>query len=159
MDLGDSWNDHLPLVEFAYNNSYHSSIEMAPYEALYGRKYRSPLCWDEIGERELTGLEIIQDAAEKVALIKRRLETTASRQKNYADPKRRNVEFQVGDYVVLKGVRRFGKKGKLALRYIGPFEKLERNGAIAYRLALPPDMSQVHPVFHVSMPRKYISDL
>ena len=103
-------------MEFAYNNNYHSSIEMAPYEALYGRKCRSPLSWDEIGKRELTGPEIIQDAAEKVSLIKQRLETAASRQKSYTDPKRRDVEFQVCDYVFLKvspmkDVRRFGKKG------------------------------------------------
>ena len=125
---------------------------MAPYEALYGRKCRSPLCWNEIGERELTGHEIIQDAAEKVALIKRRLETAASRQKSYADPKRRDVKFQVGDYVFLKvsamkGVMRFDKKGKLAPRYIGPFEILERVGMVVYWLALPPNISQVHPVF------------
>ena len=93
MNLGGSWDEHLPLVEFAYNNSYHNSIEMASYEALYGRNCRSLLCWDEIGERELTGPEIIQDAAEKVTFIKRRLETIASRQKSYADPKRRDVEF------------------------------------------------------------------
>ena len=122
-----------------------------------------PLCWDEIGEREFTGPKIIQDVAEKVALIKKRLEITASRQKSYADPKRRDAEFQVGDYVFLKvsamkGVMRFGKKGKLAPRYIGPFEILERIGMVAYRLAFPPDMSQVYPVFHVSMLRKYISD-
>ena len=96
-------------------------------------------------------------------MIKRGLETATSRQKNYADPKRRDVEFQVGDYVFLKvspmkGVMRFGKKGKLAPRYIGPFEILERIGMVAYRLALPPDMSQVHPVFHVSMLREYILD-
>ena len=162
MDLGGSWDDHLPLVEFAYNNSYHSSSEMAPYEALYGRKCRSPLSLDDIGERELTGPEIIQDAAEKVTLIKKRLETAASRQKSYANPKRRDVEFQVGDYVFLKvspmkGVMRFGKKEKLAPRYIGPFEILKRIGMVSYQLALPPNMSQMHPVFHVSMLRKYIS--
>ena len=121
MNLGDSWADHLPLVEFAYNNSYHSSIEIAPYETLYGRKCRSPLCWDEIGERELTGPEIIQNVVEKVTLIKRRLKTAASRQKSYADPKRKDIEFQVGVYVFLKvspmkGVMRFGKKKKLTLR-------------------------------------------
>ena len=136
---------------------------MAPYEALYGRKCKSPLYWAEIGERELTGPEIIQDAAEKVALIKRRLETAASRQKSYADPKRKDVEFQVGDYVFLnvslmKGVMRFDKKGKLASRYIGPFEILERIGMVAYRLALPPNLSQVHPMFHISMLMKYISN-
>ena len=141
MDLGGSWNDRLPLVEFAYNNIYHSSIEMAPYEALYERKCRFPLCWDEFGEREFTGPEIVQDAAEKVALIKRRLKTAASRQKSYADPKRRDVEFQVSNYVSLKvspikGVMRFGKKEKLAPRYIGPFEILERIGMVAYRLAI-----------------------
>ena len=79
MDLGGSWDDHLPLVEFAYNNSYHSSFEMVPYEPLYGRKCRSPQCWNEVGERELTGPKIIQDASEKVALIRKRLETAASK--------------------------------------------------------------------------------
>ena len=79
MDLGGSWDEHLPLIEFAYNNSYHSSIEIAPYEALYRRKCRSPLCWDEIGERELIGSKIIQDAFKKVALIRKRLEIVASR--------------------------------------------------------------------------------
>ena len=151
MDHAGSWDEHLPLVEFAYNNSLYNSIEMAPYEALYGRKCRSPLCWDGIGERELTGPKIIQDVVEKVSLIKQRLETAASRQKSYADLKRKDVEFQVGDYVFLKvspmkGVMRFGKKGKLAPTYIGPFEILERVGTVAYRLALSPDMSQVHPV-------------
>ena len=111
----------------------------------------------------MTGPEIIQDTAEKVTLIKKRLETTASRHKNYANLKRRDVELQIGDYVFLivspmKGVMRFGKKKKLAPRYIGPFEKLERVGMIAYRLALPSNRSQVHLVFHVSMLRKYISD-
>ena len=111
----------------------------------------------------MTGLEIIQDAAEKVALIKRRLKIAASKQKSYADPRRKDVKFQAGDYVLLKvllmkGVMRFGKKKKLAPRYIGPFEILEIVRIIAYRLALPSNMSQVHPVFHVSMLRKYISD-
>ena len=104
MDFGGSWDEYLPLVEFAYNNSYHSSIEMAPYEALYERKCRFPLCWDEIGEKELTGPEIIQDAAEKVTLIKRRLKTATSRQKSYADPNQKDVEFQVGNYVFFESV-------------------------------------------------------
>ncbi|XP_050229269.1 uncharacterized protein LOC126678413 [Mercurialis annua] len=136
---------------------------MAPYEALYGRKCRSPICWEEVGERKLTGAEIILITSEKVPVIKQRLETAFSRQKSYADPKRRDLEFQVGDFVFIKvspmkGVIRFGKKGKLAPRYVGPYEIVERVGAVAYKLALPADMSQVHPVFHISMLRKYISD-
>ena len=91
------------------------------------------------------------------------MKTAVSRQKSYADPKRKDVEFQVGDYVFLKvspmkGVMRFGKKEKLVPRFIGPFEILEKIGMVAYRLALPPNMSQMHPVFHVSMLKKYISD-
>jgi len=155
LDFGGSWDTYLPLVEFAYNNSYHSSIKMAPYEVLYGRKCRSPICWDEVGERNLTGAEIIQITSEKVPLIKQRLNTVVSRQKSYADPKRKNIEFQIGDYVFLKvspmkGVIRFGKKGKLAPRYVGPYQIIERIGSVAYKLDFPPEMSQVHPVFHIS---------
>ena len=89
-------------MEFAYNNSYHSSIEMAPYEALYGRKCKSPLCWEEVGERKLLGPEIIQMTSEKIDLISKRLQTVQSRQKNYYDNSRRKVEFEVGDMVFLK---------------------------------------------------------
>ena len=126
MDFGGQWDLHLPLIEFAYNNSYHASIEMAPYEALYGRKCRSPLCW-KLGERQLTGPELVQITSEKVSIIQQRLKTAFSRQKSYADPKRKDVSFSIGDLVFLKvslmkGVMRFGKKGKLAPRYIGPFE-------------------------------------
>ena len=117
---------HLPLIEFAYNNSYHASIEMAPYEALYGRKCRSLLFW-EVGERQLTSPELVQITSEKIPIIQQRLKTAFSRQKSYADPKRKDVSFSPGDLVFLKvspmkGVMRFGKKGKLALRYFGPFE-------------------------------------
>ncbi|XP_050238193.1 uncharacterized protein LOC126687680 [Mercurialis annua] len=163
LDFQGSWDTHLPLIEFSYNNSYHASIEMAPYEALYGRKCRSPICWEEVGERKLSGAEIIQITSEKVPLIKRRLETAFSRHKSYADLKRKDFEFQVGDFVFLrvspmKGVVRFGVKGKLAPRFVGPYEIIERVGAVAYCLALPPDMSLVHPVFHISMLRKCVSD-
>ena len=135
---------------------------MAPYEALYGRKCRSPLCW-EIGERQLTGPELVQITSEKVPIIQQRLKTAFSRQKSYADPKRKDVFFSTRDLVSLKvspmkGVMRFGKKGKLAPRYIGPFEIKSRVGEVAYRLVLPPEFSRIHPVFHVSMLRKYISD-
>ncbi|XP_055961457.1 uncharacterized protein LOC126678232 [Mercurialis annua] len=141
----------------------YTNIEMAPYEALYGRMCRSPICWEEVRERKLTGVDIIQIISEKVPLIKQRLETTFSRQKSYADPKKKEIEFQVGDYVFLKvspmkSVIRFGKRGKLSPKYVGPYEIIERIGAVAYKLDLPLDMSQVHPVFHISMLRKYIAD-
>ncbi|XP_073107195.1 uncharacterized protein [Elaeis guineensis] len=136
---------------------------MAPFEALYGRKCRSPICWDEVGERKLLGPEIVQQTAEKIHMIQERLRTAQSRQKSYADNRRRELEFQVSDLVFLrvsptKGVMRFGVRGKLSPKYIGPFEILDRIGEIAYRLALPPALSGVHNVFHVSMLRKYILD-
>ncbi|XP_073031216.1 uncharacterized protein [Primulina eburnea] len=139
IDFPGSWDSKLPLVEFTYNNSYQSSIGLAPYEALYGRK------------------------SDVVALIQERLKTAQSRQKSYADVRRRPLAFEVGDHVFikiapLKGVMRFGKKGKLSPRYIGPFEILNKIGERAYRLALPPDLDRVHNVFHVSMLRKYIAN-
>ena len=92
----------MPLVEFAYNNSYQASIQMAPYEALYGRPCRSPLCWTEVGESSIPGLDLIRDTSEKVSLIRQRLLTAQSRQKSYADVQRRPLEFEVGDHVFLK---------------------------------------------------------
>ena len=97
LDFKGSWNDYLILVEFAYKNSYHSSIKMAPYQALYGRKCRSPVCWDEVGERRILGPEIVQRTSEKIDVIGERLRATQSRQKSYADPRRREVEFEIGD--------------------------------------------------------------
>jgi hypothetical protein len=163
MDFGVGWSKFLPLVEFAYNNSYQASIEMAPYEALYGRKCRSPVCWFEVGEKRLIGTELIQITSEKIEVIRKKLQTAQSRQKSYVDKIRRDLEFSVGDCVFLKvsptkGVFRFGKKGKLSPRFIGPYEILGRVGAVAYRLALPPNLSAIHPIFHVSMLRKYMSD-
>ena len=163
LDFGGSWESHLSLIEFAYNNSYHSSIGMAPFEALYGRPCRSPICWAEVGERALIGPKIVQETTDNVRLIQRRLETARSRQKSYADLHRRDIEFRVGDQVFLKispkrGVLRFGKKGKLAPRYIGPFPIIDRIGEVAYKLQLPPQLAGIHPVFHISMLRKYIPD-
>ena len=122
-----------------------------------------PLCWTEVGESSITGLDLIRDTSEKVSLIRQRLLTVQSRQKSYADVRRRPLEFEVGDHVFLKvmpkrGVVRFGKRGKLLPRFIGPFEILERVGTVAYRLALPPSMSGIHEVFHVSMLQKYTPD-
>ena len=163
MDHKGSWEEHLPLVEFSYNNSYQASIQMAPYEALYGRPCKSPLCWTAVGESSIIGPDLIRDTSEKVSLIQQRLLTAQSRQKSYADVRRRPLEFEVGDQVFLKvmpkrGVVKFGKRGKLSPRFIKPFEILERIGTVAYRLALPPSMSGVHEVFHVSMLRKYTPD-
>ena len=136
---------------------------MAPYEALYGRPCKSPSCWTEVGESFITGPDLIRDTSEKVSLIRQRLLMAQSRKKSYADVQRRPLEFEVGDHVFLKvmpksGVVRFGKRGKLSPRFIGPFEILERVGTVAYRLALLPSMSGVHEVFHISMLRKYTPD-
>ncbi|GJX96233.1 putative reverse transcriptase domain-containing protein [Tanacetum coccineum] len=118
IDFGKGWDRHLPLVEFSYNNSYHTSIKVAPFEALYGRKCRSPICWAEVGDAELTGLEIIHETTEKIFHIKKRIQAARDRQKSLADRNRKPMEFQVGDMVMLKvsswkGVIRFGKRGKL----------------------------------------------
>ena len=163
LDHKGCWDKQFLLVEFVYNNSYQASIQMAPYEALYGRPCRSPLCWTEVGESSITGPDLIRDTSEKVSLIRQCLLTAQSRQKSYADVRRRPLEFEVGDHVFLKvilkrEVARFGKRGKLSLRFIGPFEILERVGIVAYQLALQPSMPGVHEVFHVSMLRKYTSD-
>ena len=136
---------------------------MAQYEALYGRPCRSPLCWTEVGESSITGPDLIRDTSEKVSLIRQRLLTAQSRQKSYADVRRQPLEFEVGDHVFLKvmlkrGVVRFGKRGKLSSRFIGPFEILERVGIVAYRLALLLSMIGVHEVFYVSMLQKYTPD-
>ena len=136
---------------------------MVPYELLYGRKCRSPLHWDEAGESSYLGPELVQQTNEAISKIRTRMLAAQSRQKSYADAKRKEVEFQVGDFVFLKvspmrGVKRFGAKGKLSPRFIGPFEILERVGAVAYRVAMPPSLSLVHDVFHISMLRKYVSD-
>ena len=150
-------------MEFSYNNSYQSTIGMAPYEALYGRKCRSPVHWDEVGEKKLLGPNMIQEMTEAVTQIRQRMQTAQSRQKSYADQRRRMLEFTIEDQVFLKvspmkGIMRFGKKGKLSPRYIGPFHITERIGDVAYKLDLPGSMSQVHNVFHVSMLRKYIAN-
>jgi hypothetical protein len=130
---------------------------------LYGRKCRSPLCWDAVGEKAILGPDWVQQTADRVAEIREHMLAAQSRQKSYADPKRRGVEFQVGDEVLLrvsptKGVVRFNIKGKLSPRYIGPFKILARVGKLAYRLELPESMKGVHNVFYISMLRKYFRD-
>ena len=173
IDFGKAWDLHLPLIEFSYNNSYHTSIQCAPFEALYGRKCRSPLCWTEVGDTQLarglvpssglTGPEIIRETTEKIVQIRERLKASRDRQKSYADKRRKPLEFKVGDRVMLKvspwkGMIRFGKRGKLNPRYIGPFEILARIGPVAYKLLLPPELNNVHDVFHISNLKKCLSD-
>ena len=102
LDLKGSWEEHLPLIEFAYNNSYQASIQMAPYEALYRRPCRSPICWTEVGESSITGSDLIRDTSDKVGMIRKRLLPAQSQEKSYADVRRRPLEFKVGDHVFLK---------------------------------------------------------
>ncbi|KAL0555972.1 hypothetical protein IC582_004475 [Cucumis melo] len=163
LEFPGSWDSHLHLMEFAYNNSYQATIGMAPFEALYGRCCRSPVCWGEVGEQRLMGPELVQSTNEAIQKIRSRMHTAQSRQKSYADVRRKDLEFEIGDKVFLKvapmkGVLRFERRGKLSPRFVGPFEILERIGPVAYRLALPPSLSTVHDVFHVSMLRKYVPD-
>ena len=163
LDIGGSWEEHLPLVEFVYNNSYHSSIGMAPFEALYRRLCRSSVCWAEVGDIPILGPEIVHETTEKVSVIRARIKTAQSRQKSYADRKRKGVKFEVGDFVFLKvspmkGVMRFGTKGKLAPRFIGPYEIIGKVGELAYRVLLPSPLAAIHNVFHISMLRMCVKD-
>nr|GEU47888.1 retrotransposon protein, putative, Ty3-gypsy subclass [Tanacetum cinerariifolium] len=142
LDFGGSWDVHLLLVEFSYNSSYHSSMRCAPFEALHGRNCCSPIMWVE---------------------IKDRLKTACDHQKSYANKRRKPLEFSVGDYVLLKvspwkGVVRFGKKGKVAPRFVGPFETIEKVGPVAYGLDLPEKLDGVHDTFHVSNLKKCLAD-
>ncbi|GKC46310.1 putative reverse transcriptase domain-containing protein [Tanacetum coccineum] len=163
IDFGNGWDRHLPLVEFSYNNSYHTSIKVAPFEALYGRKCRSPVCWAEVEEAQLTEPEIIHVTTEKIFKIRDRIQAARDRQKSYAEKRRRPLEFEVGDKVMLKvapwkGVMHFGKRRKLNPRFIGPFRIIERIGPVAYRLELPQELSRVHNVFYVCNLKKCLSD-
>jgi hypothetical protein len=127
---GGSWDKSLPYAKFSYNNSYQASLKMAPFEALYGRKCRTPLYWSQTGESQLFRTDIIKEAERQVQIIRENLRIAQSRQKSYADGKRRDVSFQEGDYVYFKlspirGLRRFKVKGKLSPRFIGPFPTLQ----------------------------------
>ncbi|WVZ89428.1 hypothetical protein U9M48_035839 [Paspalum notatum var. saurae] len=146
--------DMLRASEFAYNNSYQKSLEMASFEALYGRRCRTPLNWSEPGERVIFGPDLVTQADEQVKFIHSNLKRAQSRQKSYSDKRRRplaNVYLRVSP---MKGVHRFGVKGKLAPRYVGPFKITEQCGPVAYRLELPPHLAAVHDVFHVSQLKK-----
>nr|GEW39713.1 putative reverse transcriptase domain-containing protein [Tanacetum cinerariifolium] len=142
IDFGKGWVNHLPLVEFSYNNNYHANIKAAPFEALYGRKCRSPVCWTEVREAQILGPELIQETTEKIVQIKQRMQVTHDRQKSYADLE----------------LLRFGKRGKSNPRYVGPFKVLEKIGKVAYKLELPEELSRVHHTFHVSNLKKCHTD-
>jgi hypothetical protein len=154
-----SWDKCLSSAKFSYNNSYQDSLKMAPFDALYGRRCRTPLNWLETGERTLFGLDLVKDAEEKVQVIRENLKLAQMRQKSYHDKGTTPRHFEVGDYVYLKvsrtkGVQRFGVKGKLAPCYIGPNEVIEVCGPVAYRIQLPERFSTVHNVFHVTQLKK-----
>ncbi|GKC80589.1 putative reverse transcriptase domain-containing protein [Tanacetum coccineum] len=162
LDFQKSWDRHMPLVEFSYNNSYHTIIKAAPFEALCGRKCRSPICWAEVGDSQLSGPKIIHEMTKKIIQINR-IHAACDRQKSYADVRRKPLKFQVGDKVMLKvshwkGVIRFGKQGKLNPRYIGPFKIIAKVGTVAYRLELPEQLSRVHSTFQVSNLKKCLSN-
>ncbi|GJW11024.1 putative reverse transcriptase domain-containing protein [Tanacetum coccineum] len=143
--------------------AYHASVRCAPFEALYGRKCRSPIMWAEVGEGQLIGPELVQETTEKISQIKDRLKDTRDRQKSYADKRRKPLEFSVGYYALLKvslwkGVVCFGKKRKLAPRFVGPFEIIKKVGPVAYRLDFPEELNGVHDTFHVSNLKKCLAD-
>jgi hypothetical protein len=156
---GGSWDKILPYAEFSYNNSYQGSLKMSPFEALYGRKCRTPLYWDQTGERQFFLPKLIQEVKEQVRIIRENLRVAQTRQKSYADNRRRPLEFEEGDHVYLKvsplrGMRRFKVKGKLSPRFIGPFRIFRQVGEMAYQLELPDNLSDVQNVFHVSQLKK-----
>ncbi|GJR90195.1 putative reverse transcriptase domain-containing protein [Tanacetum coccineum] len=134
IDFGSGWDKHLPLAEFSYNNSYHASIKVAPFEPLYGRKCRSRVCWSEVGDAQLMGPELIREMIEMIVQIKNRLLAARSRQKSYADVRRKPLEFKVGDKI------------------------LSRVGPVAYKLELPQQLQRIHNTFHVSNLKKCLSD-
>ncbi|GJS70261.1 putative reverse transcriptase domain-containing protein [Tanacetum coccineum] len=153
IDFGNGWDKHLRLIEFSYNNSYHTSIKAAPFEALYSRKSRSPVCLAEVRDTQLTGPEIIHETTEKIVQIKQIIQATCDRQKSYVDVRHKPLKFHEGDRVMLKAshwkrVIRFGKQGKLNPRYIRPFKVLAKVGTVAYRLKLPKQLIRVHSTFH-----------
>ena len=163
LEHGVSWDTYLPLIEFTYNNSFHASIGMAPFEALYGRRCRTPLCWHESGESVVLGPELVRETTEAVKMIREKMRISQSRQKSYHDKRRKDLEFQDGDHVFLRvtpttGVGRALKSKKLTPRFIGPYQITSKVGKVAYRVALPPNLSNLHDVFHVSQLRKYVPD-
>jgi hypothetical protein len=149
------WDKRLPYAKFSYNNSYQASLKMSPFQALYGRSCRTPLHWDQPGEKQVFAPDIFLEAEENIKMVRENLNIAQSRQRIYVDTTGRELSFEVGDFVYLKvspirGVRKFGVKGKLAPRYVGLYQVLAKRGEVAYQLSLLEDLSVVHDVFHVS---------
>jgi hypothetical protein len=159
LQYGRSWDKSLPYAEFSYNNSYQESLKMAPFELLYGRRCRTLLFWSKMGERKVFRPDILEEAEKQVHMVRENLRVAQSRQKSYADHRRRELSFEVGDFVYLKvspmrGLCHFKVRGKLAPRFIGPFKVLKKRGEVAYQLELSPQLSVVHDVFHISQLEK-----
>jgi hypothetical protein len=159
LQYGRSWDKSIRYAEFSYNNNYQESLKIAPFEILYGRRCQTPLFWNETGERKVFGPDILQEAEKQVRMVRENLRVAQSRPKSYADHRRRELIFEVGDFVYLnvspmRGLCHFKVRGKLAPRFIGPFKILKKRGEVAYQLELPPQLSDVHDVFHASQLKK-----
>jgi hypothetical protein len=162
MDKPSKWEYYMHLVDFAYNNGYQDSLNMSPFEALYGRKCSTPVSWDNPTDRVVLGLEFLKEMEDQVVKIKQNLKATQDRQKVYANKNRTTREFKVGEHVLFKVNPKkislnLDNCTKLEARYCGPFEILDIIGLVAYMLALPISM-KVHNVFHVSLLKKYVHD-
>jgi hypothetical protein len=159
LQYGRSWNKSLPYAEFSYNSSYQECLKIATFKMLYGRRCRTLLFWSETGEWKVFGPDILQEAEEQVCIVRENLCAAQSRQKSYADHRRRELTFEVGDFVYLKvspmrGLHYFKVRGKLAPRFIGSFKFLEKRGEVACQLEPPPQLSNVHDILHVSQLKK-----
>ena len=164
LDHLGAWDEVLPLIEFTYNNNFHVSIGMTPYEALYGRKCRTPLCWYQDGEAVLVGPELLEQTIEKVRMVRSKIQASQSRQKAYVDRRRRPLEFAAGDHVFLRVTRttsvgRALCSRKLSPKFLGPYQISRRIGPVTYEIALPPQLVNLHLMFHVSQLRRYVFDL
>jgi hypothetical protein len=162
MDKPSKWENYLHLVEFSYNNGYQTSLKMSPFEAIYGRKCNTPVSWDNLVDRVVVGTNLLREMEEKMIKIKQNLKASQDRQKIYANKGKTLRKFKVGDHLFLKvkakrSSLKLGNCSKLATRYCGPFEILEKIGPVDYMIALPVSMS-IHNVFHVSLLKKYIPD-
>ncbi|WVZ93031.1 LOW QUALITY PROTEIN: hypothetical protein U9M48_039054 [Paspalum notatum var. saurae] len=151
---GTSWDKSLPYAEFSYNSSYQASLKKSSFEALYGRRCRTPLFWNQTGEKQVFGPDLIRDAEQQIKMVCENLRVAQSRQKSYADVRRRDLTFKVDDFVYLKVSPMRGIRRKAGTKIIGPFKIVERKGEVAYKLELPSNLFGIHNVFYVSQLKK-----